>query len=296
MKLYLYIFIIFIISISAVKAQKPITLVEDSMKFGTRFFPGFWLTIPETKPEIIKKNWTKAIEKGTKSKVSSNKYEMTLFGAIISEISDGSINIMSMVVDGDSLTKLFVSVETKRDVFIERTSDEYENLSTYLNKFAKGQYILVAKDQLSVEESKLKSLEKGLKSSRKVKARFEKNIQASKVSISEQHDKITGIKKELEILNDKIDYSSSLLSTMDDGDAKKAKKSELKDLQKKKKTLLKSINTSENKISKSNTAISDNTQNIKMNEADQKELTDKITQQKLTVNRFQQKLKTIEDY
>jgi predicted nucleic acid-binding Zn-ribbon protein len=266
------------------------------LNFGIRFYPGFWLTIPETKPEIIKKNWIKAIEKGTKSKVSTDKYEITQFGAIIPEITEGSINIISEVVDGDSLTKLFVCVETKRDFFIERTSDEYENLSTYLNKFAKGQYLLVAKDQLSAEESKLKSLEKDLKSARKIKAGFEKSIQSSKVNITEQNDKIVGIHKELEILDIKIDNSSTLLSTMDDGDAKKAKKSELKDLQKKKKTLSKSINTSENKISKANTEIIDNTQNIKMNEATQKELTDKIISQRLTISRFQQKLKAIESY
>ena len=98
------------------------------------------------------------------------------------------------------------------------------------------------------------------------------------------------------MLDIKIGNSSTLLSTMDDGDAKKTKKSELKSLQKQKKSSLKSINSAENSISKANTAIADNAKNIELNQAAQQELTEKITSQKLTITRFQKKLKTIQAY
>jgi hypothetical protein len=110
------------------------------------------------------------------------------------------------------------------------------------------------------------------------------------------NDNIAASDKELEMLDIKIDNSSTLLSNMDDGDAKKAKKSELKSLQKKKKVLIKSINSSENSITKSNTTINDNLKNIELNDNAQKELTDNITRQKLTIARFQKKLKIIEAY
>ena len=296
MKSYLYLIIGFLFSLSVAKAQKPVSLTEDSVKFGSRYFPGFWLTIPEAKPEIVKTNWIKTIQKGTKSKVSIDRNEMTLFGAIIRNVTDGSINIMSRIDNADSLILLFVSVETARDIYIGKTSEEYEKLSAFLNKFGKDQYINIAKEQLSAEESKLKTLEKKLKSDRKNKLKFEKSIQSAKVNITQQNDKISGFNKELEILDISIDNASTLLSTMLDGDAKKSKKSELKDLQKKKKTLLKNINSAENSISKSDTSISDNTKNIEMNDDTQKEMTVKINKQKLSVARFQQKLKAIEAY
>jgi len=296
MKPYLNIFAFLIISLSVAKAQKPVTLSEDSVKFGNRYFPGFWLTIPEAKPEVVKTNWVKAIEKGTKSKVSSNRNEMTLFGALLPNFTSGSVNIMSKVENYDSLTQLFVSVESARDVFVGETSEEFDKLNTFLKKFGKDQYIIVAKEQLSNEESKLKELDKNLKSARKDKEKFEKSIQSSKVRITQNNDNITAINKELEILDIRIDNCSTLLSTMDDGDAKKAKKTELKSLQKKKKGLSKDINSAENSISKANTSIADNTANIEMNGTTQKELVDKITQQKLTIIRFQKKLKTIEAY
>ena len=296
MKPYLLFFIAFLFCIPLTKAQKPITLTEDSVKFGNRYFPGFWLTIPEVKPEVVRTNWIKAIQKGTKSKVSIDRNELTLFGAIIKDFTERSVNIMSKIEDADSSIQLFVSVESARDIFIGRTSEEFDKLSSYLNKFGKDQYIIVAKEQLSTEESALKTLEKQLKSDRKSKVKSEKSIQSAKVNITQQNDKISAINKELEMLDIRISNSSTLLSTMIDGDAKKAKKSELKDLQKKKKTLLKNINSAENSISKSNTSISDNTKNIELNDATQNELADKINKQKLTIARFQQKLKTIEAY
>jgi len=296
MKPYLFFSLILLISFTAAKAQKPVTLAEDSVKFGNRYSPGFWLSIPEAKPEVVKTNWIKAIEKGTKSKVSTSKNEMTLFGALLPNFTENSVNILSKVEDGDSLTRLFVSVETARDIFVEKSSEEYDKLSAYLKKFGKDQYIIVAKDQLSAEESKLKELDKELKTTRKNKEKFEKTIQSSKVLITEENDNIASANKELEMVDIKIGNSSTLISTMEDGEAKKAKKSELKSLQKKKKSLLKSINSSESSISKANTSIQDNTTNIELNDETQKDLANRISDQKLTIARYQKKLKTIEAY
>ncbi len=296
MKYFLYSNLFFFISISAVKAQQPITITGDSVKFGNRYFPGFWLTVPEVKQETVKASWVKAIEKGTKSKVTTDKNEMSLFGAILPDFTKGSVNIMSKIVDQDSLTMLFVSIETTRDNYIGSTSDEYAKLNKYLKKFAKDQYVISAKNQLSAEEDKLKDMEKELKTSRKSKEKFEKGIQSSEVRITEQKDNITSINKELEILEIRIGNSSATLSTMEDGDAKKAKKSELKDLQKKKKNLLKDINSTNNTIAKSKISIEDNRTDIETGMVKQKELSDNISEQKLVVAKYQRKLKNIEAY
>ena len=296
MKQFLYLVAILVLSFNQGKAQKPILIESDSVKFGIRYFPGFWLTMPETKSEVVRTNWVKAIEKGTKSKVSTNKNEMTLFGALLTNVAPGSINIMSKVENGDSVTRLFVSVETARDVFVSETSEEYDKLNTYLKKFGRDQYIIVAKGQLSAEETKLKELDKMLKTTRKDKDKLEKGIQSARVRITEEKDNIRAANQELDILDIKINNASTLLSTMEEGDVKKEKKSELKTLQKKKKSLLKSINSSENIISKAYTTIQDHETNIETHEKSQKEIAEKIADQKLTLSRFQKKLKTIEAY
>jgi len=296
MKRLCFFLFILIVSISFVKAQKPITLNDDSVKFGNRYFPGIWLNIPEAKAEQVRTNWIKAIEKGTKSKVTVEKNEMTLFGANIPDFYAGSINIMSKIADRDSIANLFVSVETKRDVFVVPGSDEYEKLTNYLKKFGNEQYVKVAKEQLATEEAKLSTLEKNLKAARKEKEKFDKSIQSSNIAIVQANDEIKRLNKELESTDAKIEKSTSSLSGMTEGDAKKAKEKELKDLQKKKKSALKGINTAENNISKANIAIDDNTKSIELNTAKQNELLLDIDQQKIVVSQFQEKLLTIQAY
>ena len=288
--------VIILLSISGVKAQKPITLTADSVKFGNRYYPGFWLGIPEARPADVKADWIKAIEKGTKSKVTTDRNEMTLFGALLPNFTKGSVNIMSKIAEKDSLSLLFVSVETARDNFVNANSEEYAALSKYLKKFGKTQYTITAKKQLEAEESKLQDLEKELKTTRKNKEKLEKNIQSSQVKITGQNDKIKSIEKELSTLDIKIGNASTALSVMEEGDAKKAKKSELKSLQKTKKSLLKDSNSAQSTIDKANTSIADSKNEIEQNLASQQELAEKIADQKLTVSKYQQKLKNIEAF
>jgi len=287
---------VFILIFTAVKAQMPITLTPDSAKIGNTRLPGFSVTIPEIKPEVLKSSWVKTVEKGTKSKAIVENNDISVFGADIPNYDGGAVNIMSKTSDQDSLCSLFVCFETKPDVYIVKDSPEYDRLSKFLKKFAKDQYIVVAKNQLSAENDKLSALEKQLKSERKSTDKFKKNIQSSEVSITAERDKISGFEKEIEVTNSSIESSSAAISSMDDGEAKKAKKAELKKLENKKKGLLKNINSSQNKISKASTAIEDNNSNIALKEATLKDLNDRIVQQKLTVSRFETKLKTIENY
>lgn len=296
MKQFYLITLFLLVKIAATYAQKPMTIHNDSALFGTKYLSGLWVTIPEVKAENLKTRWIKTIQKGTKSKVSTVKNEMTIYGAILPSIQKGNINVMSQIENLDSLSRLFVSVETSRDIFIVPESALFDNFYKYVFKFAKEQYIETAKDQLAIEESKLRDIEKDLKTARKEKEKSEKDIQASKIKISEENDKINAINKEISILSSTIESSSSYLSTMEDGDLKKTKQSELKDLQKKKKGLLKDINNAENRISRANTSIEDQRKNIELNERTQEEIKQSINLQKTVVAKFQKKLKTIEAY
>ena len=294
MNRFIHFALIFLTTASVAIAQKPITLSPDSVKFGSRYYPGFWLGIPEARAADVKADWIKAIEKGTKSKVTTDRNEMTLFGAIIPNFTKGSVNILSKIAEKDSLSLLFVSVETARDNFVYTNSEEYEALSKFLKKFGKTQYTATAKKQLADEETKLQDLEKELKTTRKNKEKLEKNIQSAQVKITGQNDKIKSIEQELSALDIKINNASSALSVLDEGDAKKAKKSELKSLQKTKKNLLKESNSAESTIAKANTSITDSKNAIEQNLASQQDLAEKITRQKQNVAKFQQKLKNIE--
>lgn len=296
MKPFIYIAVLFLASVLAVNAQKPITMTDDSVKFGNTMCPGIWIDIPESNIESVRKNWIKTIEKGTKSKALVTGSEMTIFGAIMKEITEAPVNIFSTINGQDSLVKLFVALELTRDQFTTINSKEHGLLKNTVKQFAKDQYLKVAGDQLSTEESKLKDLEKELASLRKNKEKMEKDIQSANTSISQENYKIISVNKEMAVTDASLDSKSTDLSTISDGDAKKALQSEIKALQKKKKEHLKDISTSENKISKANTEILDSNNGISLNIKQQEELGIKINAQKLVVKKYTDKLKTIESY
>ncbi len=83
---------------------------------------------------------------------------------------------------------------------------------------------------------------------------------------------------------------------MEEGEAKKAVQSEVKDMQKQKKEQLKAISNSENKTMKSKTLIQDNNNEITKNLKAQDDLNEKISIQETEVRKYADKLKTIESY
>lgn len=296
MKTGIYITLLLIITISAANAQKPLKMTDDSVKFGNTMCPGVWVDIPEVNLETVRTEWKKAVEKGTKSNALVTGNEITIFGAVLKDISDVPVNIFSEVQLQDSMVRLFSAVEMRRDEFTKVNSKEHEQLKKALKQFAKDQYVKVAQDQLSKEESTLTDLEKELSSIRKEKEKLEKEIQSANTTISEEDYKLASVKKAMEVTDADLDSKSTELSTMADGDAKKATQSEVKDLQKEKKSQLKDIGSSESKISKSNTLIGDNNNAILENLKKQEALVEKINTQKLEVDKYTNKLKTIESY
>lgn len=296
MKHFFYFSILLFFSVSVAKAQKPITLSSDSVKFGNRYYPGFWLSIPEVSAADVKENWIKMIEKGTKSDVSATDNEMTLFGANIPGFKTGSSNIESKIAWKDSLTMLFVSVETARDVFVGTNSEDYKALNKYLMDFAKDQYIDKAKSQLSAEEAILKDLEKQNKNAGRSQDKMEKKIQKANISIKNEQDNIDRFNLELNTLDIRIGNTSSSLSVLPEGDSKTAIESDLKDLQKQKKKLLKNINSSQSRISKEEKNISNYNKDIDSQKDTQSDLSDRISQQKKVVSMYKQKIKNIKAF
>jgi len=296
MKTGIYLSVIFFIFISLAKAQKPITITDDTIKFGNTLCPGIWVDIPEVNVEAARANWKKTIEKGSKSKAIINGSEITIFGALLKDISETPINIFSALKNNDSVVKLFVAVELQRDVFTSINSKEHEQMKSMAKQFSKDQYIEVAEEQLSAQESKLKDLEKELASLRKDKKKLDEMIQSSNASIAQENYQIASVKKSIEVTDNALDAKSTELSTMANDDSKKAVQSEVKNLQKEKKSNLKKISASENRISKANDAIKDSNNAISLNLKHQEDVSFKINTQKLEVKKYSEKLKTIESY
>src|SRR4030042_3979133 len=173
-------------------AQKPIVISEDSIPFGISKYPGFSVTIPEVDFELVQKNWIKEVETGTKSNVVNENQELSIFGALIKDLSENPINVYSKITDRDTLVEILVSIELKKDQYIGSQPGDPSLITAkaYLKDFAKEQYINLIKEELQVEERKLKDLQNELNVLKNSKSRMEKTIETRTERIKTEEENI----------------------------------------------------------------------------------------------------------
>jgi len=246
-----------IIPLIGIDAQKPIKVTPDSIAFGKSKYPGIIVTIPETNMETVQKDWIKSLQSGTKSKVVNENEELTILGANIKEISKSPINVYSKITNQDSLVQLSAIIEFKKDVYAESGSGELEfnAAKNYLKEFAKGEYVAVAKDQLQVEEKKLKDLDNELSSLKNDKSKEEKSIESNKKNIQSEKDNISAQNTELAKLEAELINQNAQFDAMEEGVARDEKQKFIKDLEKQKNKIAKDIESSEKKIKKAESEI-----------------------------------------
>lgn len=298
MKLKFTLIILAIIPFFGINAQKPITISDDTLQIGKSMLPGMSVTIPEVDYDKALKTWIRDLRTSTKSKVVTENGEMSIFGAKIRAISRNQINVYSKLIRLDSMLQLFASFETKKDQYIERSSGEpeYAKAQDFLKEFAKNQYIEVAKGQADAEEKKLRDLQKELSSVENEKSKMQKGIQTDNSNIASEKENITLMNNELNTVNAAIIEQNSLLASMEEGPAKKEKAEQIKDLEKRKKKALNSIESSENKINRGDSQINNATGDIPRNERMQEKVREQIFQQEAVYQKFADKLKKIKSY
>lgn len=278
--------------------QKPISVSSDSLKFGKTSFPGLSVNIPEANYEKTLKTWIKTLESGTKSKVAKEYNELSIFGANIKDISLTPVNIYSKIVTGDSMLHLSASFELGKDKYIEKAKSEadYAKVQNFLKQFAKNEYIEVVKERVNAEDKKLKDLEKELASLEKEKGRLQKSIQSNNTTTLNENDNIAIQNNEVKTVSGSIVDNNSQVSSMDDGPAKEERVKYIKELEKRKKKALSSIESSENKINNAKNDTAKATSDISKNELMQESTRQRIVQQELVLQKFTHKLTVIKNY
>jgi hypothetical protein len=281
-----------------IRAQKPVLVMEDSLRISNLLLPGLFVSIPEVNYETTLKSWTKLLEEGTKSVVVTDNGEMTIFGALLKNITDTPVNVYSKLINQDSILILGVSIELSKNVYIEKATGETElaRAKSFLFNFAKDRYIDLVSDHVKAEEKKLKDLEKELGSLEKDHSGMEKSIRSSNKTITTERDKLTVLNNELPSLSAQIIDERNLLNSMEEGDAKKEKAAYVNDLEKKKKKSLKAISVSEKKISKAERDIDNANRNIPKNDRTQGKFRDQVSDQEAVLQKFEDKLNTIKAY
>lgn len=273
---------------------------EAELKINGSSMNGFIVSVPYVKPDEVKKDWIRLIEKGTKSKVELyENSEILLNGANLKDISDSSMNIYSKVVSNDTASFLQAAFEIKDFGFIN--SGEYSTEATLIRtmmfNFARDEYSDVVEDELKSEEKTLKDLEKELDKTIQEKDKMEKEIIKYESDIMVTKDKILNLEYDLKTQQQAINDQKTTVSKIskDNKDEKKTQEEVLKDLEKEKKRIFKDIENGQKDIVEYNSKIQENKLDIIGNLSDQETLREKISGQEKIVEQIAAELKTLKD-
>lgn len=282
----------------ALFGQKPIKVLEDSVQFGNYLYPGFNITIPEANYDKVLKDWIKTQETGTKSKVQTENGEMTIFGAIVKEVSPAPVNIYSRLMNEDTLSRLLVCIELKKDQYVEAATGDIQLTSAkdYLKEFAKNEYMDVIKDQLAAEEKILRDLNKDLGGLESSKARSQRTAKNKRNTVNDEQEKLMVKHNELNLLSNEIINKNNEMMAMPVGAGRDAMASQVTELEKRRKKLQKEISQGENRISKAKSDIDQADRAIPRNENEQSVMKTKIDAQQAVVQKFIDKLNTVKLY
>lgn len=290
--------LVLIIVISSVNAQKPIKVIEDSIPIGNWLYPGFNVTIPEANFDNALKGWIKLQETGTKSKVQTENGEMTIFGAVIRQVSSAPVNIYSRLMNEDTLSRLLVAIELKKDQYVESATGDIQLTAAknYLKEFAKSQYMDVIKGQLATEEKKLRDINRELSSLESSKAKSQKTAKNKRNVINDEQDKLLVKNNELSLLSNEIINKNNEMMAMPVGAGRDAMSAQIKELEKRRKQLQKEISKGESKINKARSDINQADNSIPRNEREQAAVRARIDAQQLVVQSYIDKLNTVKLY
>lgn len=230
-------------------AQKPVSIENKNIVFKHGENPGFIVSIPEVSTELVGKAWTKQQEKFTKSKVQNDGGELSIFGAVVKDVTAEPLNIYSYIKSQDSVCIMYVSFELKPKEYIKEESGEaFTKAKLFLLNFAKDQYLELANDQLKVQEIKLKRLNNELESTKKDKEKLEKMIVSNGVDVNARNDELVVMRSNVKTLNEELVKQNSQYITLEEGTIKEEKKKYINELEKRIKKTNRDIESSEKKI------------------------------------------------
>lgn len=296
--LYLIFCLVLMLPALNLRAQKPITIMEDSLFVGKYLHPGISVTIPEVNYDKTLKNWIKQIEAGTKSKVVTEDGVMTVFGAKLKKISPNPVNIYSKLVNQDTLSKLLVCIELKKDEYLEPALGDAQMMAArdYFKGFAKDQYIEFIKNEVAIEEKKLKELSGQLSSLENSYSKTQKKAGSNRTAISKEQENLATLNGQLSQLSTEIANENAYMIIMETGPEKEAQAARIKELNKSKKKLQKDISKRESNIRKAESSITKADESIPLNKNEQFVLQQKIDEQTAVVQKFIDKLNTVKLY
>lgn len=189
MKKLLYVFAMIIPSLAFAQKELVITESEAPMSVGVK--SAYIVVIPQAKLKDVTESFKKYIKTGSKAKVIDSKTEISIIGAVNSNISALPINVfgkLTETVDGINTT-FWVS---EGEIFISSANSptKSEAVKKYVRDFAVQEYRNAVQNELKAEQDKAKDAQKLLDGYIKDQKKAESNITDHKAEIASREKKI----------------------------------------------------------------------------------------------------------
>jgi hypothetical protein len=292
--------LLFFSVIIVIQAQKPISVVNETMQMSKGEVPAYLVEIPQADYDQTVKNWSKLIRQNTKDKVVEVGHEIHINNTIIEEISPNPIEIYSSIVRGDSSVKLisvffidslFFSPKEKSSVDKEKI---HANIEHFLKTFATSEYKYGVETELANEEKILKGLNKELNDLTKENENLHKSIKENEQDISDSEHAIQSYELDNERKQVEINaHKETMAGLSDQSELYDQAKSQLKDLEKDKKNISGKIEKEQKNIVKYKANIEEANREIERNLEKQEQKKQQIKNQEQVTDAIRLKLSGI---
>ncbi|NNC94648.1 MAG: hypothetical protein HKN92_03735 [Chitinophagales bacterium] len=287
---------IMLFSIVNLFGQNEIEIREGKKMMSLGESNAFMIMVPQINVKEFEKNWGKKLKEGSKEKVEKANDEMFILNAVKKRITSEPINIYSRFYETPNGIELVVFYQTLNGfISTEGDHEKASAVKVVLTEFGEEMYRLAVENELSNENSALKSLEKDLdkmiKDNEKMHkdiSSFEREIERTKQEIAENLGDQERLSRDIEIQKEVLHRIAGATEEQLEVQQKK-----LDGLERDRKKLIKQNEKMHVDIDNLEAKIRDRERDIVKNNEEQKLKTIEITSQKEVILNVKKKLKSI---
>ncbi len=277
---------LFVLMSEFIAAQTGYTIDQKKQSFGSRGeLETYELMILQAKKEDVTKGLVKTLEKGTRTKAVESSEMISINKVFYEGYWLDSLSIQAIALRKENGTLLTFTFNNNGVYVSEKTYPElHVGVKKYLKNFALNMHEDAVKNELKVEEKRLKSIEKELKSEINTEDKIRKKIQGIELDKTDKKEEIAQNKAARESKIHEIQTHKDQLATMDGNkEARAEEKAKLKALN----SELKSFKKANKKMSKSVFKMNNNIRDLELEQVSSQ------SQQKIIQQRIDAKMQEI---
>ncbi|MBP9152372.1 MAG: hypothetical protein KBF73_08830 [Flavobacteriales bacterium] len=223
-------------------AQEPIIVTMDALAPSTATRNSYSVDIPQVSLKDVERDWVKEVGKSSKGKATVVNGEHVQSGAVNTNISPEPFTYYSRFVEAPKGVRLTSWLGNNNIVSASGVANANQDLAVqkFMRDFAVEAYRGAVKEELKMEEDKLRDLEKNMAQAVKTEEKSNKTIQQNQRSNIKADDAIATNERDIERKTENItDQKDMVQQTAADPNANKGAKKTLGELESDKKGLQK---------------------------------------------------------